>query len=75
MWSAEDSPDLERRFSLILVVLWPGASITDIVLEVSLSDEFFNLIIERDALFRGVANISMISTVFVLIPLQAVSPH
>ena len=75
MWPAEDSPNLARGSGLILVILWPNAFIADIVLEVSLSDEFFNLVLERDVLFRGVANISMISAVFVLIPLRAVSPH
>ena len=75
MWLAEDSPDLARRPDLILVVLWPGTSVADIVPEVSLSDEFFDLILEHDALFSGVADISMISAVFVLIPLRVVSPH
>ena len=75
MWPAEDCSDLARRPNLILVVLWHGASIADIVLEVSFLDEVFNLILERDALFCGVANISIISAVFVLIPLRALSPH
>ena len=67
MWPAKDSPDLARRPGLILVILWPGASVADIVPEVSFLDEFFSLILERDALFRGMADISMISAVFVLI--------
>ena len=75
MWPAEDSPNLMMRSSLILVIVWPSASVADIVLEISLSDEFFNLILECDALFRGVADISMVFAVFVLIFLQVVSPH
>ena len=75
MLPTEDSLDLARRSGLILVIMWLGASIADIILEVSLLDEFFNLILKRDALFRGVADISRESTVFVLIPLRAVSPH
>ena len=35
VWPAEDSYDLARRLGLILVVLWPSASVTDIVPEVS----------------------------------------
>ena len=75
VWPVEDSSDLAKRSSLILVVSWPGASITDIVREVSFLDEFFDLILESDAFFRSVADISMKSTVFVLIPLRAVSLH
>ena len=67
MWPAEDSPYLVRRFDLILVIVWLGTSVADIILKVSLPDEFFNVILKRDAFFRGVANISMVSTVFVLI--------
>ena len=69
VWPIEDSSDLARRPSLILVVLWPGASVMDIVLEVSFSDEFFNLILECDAFFHSVVDISIKSTVLVLIPL------
>ena len=75
VWLAEDSPDLATRSGLTLVIVWLGAPVADITTEVSLSDEFFNLILERNALFRGVADISMESVVFVLIPLRAVSPH
>ena len=75
VWPAKDSHNLAKRFDLILVVVWPGAFIADIVPKVSFSDEFFNLILECNALFRGVGDISMVSVVFVLIPLQAVSPN
>ena len=77
MWPAEDSLDLARmsRFDLILVIVWPGASVADIIPEVSFSDEFFNLILECDAFFRGVADISIVLAVFVLISLRVVSPH
>ena len=59
VWPIEDSFDLARRASLILVILWPGASVTDIVPEVSFLDEFFNLILEYDAFFHSVADISI----------------
>ena len=47
VWPTEDGSDLARRSGLILVILWPDNSVTDIVPEVSFSDEFFNLILER----------------------------
>ena len=75
VWPAEDSSDLARRPSLILVVLWPATPVTDIVPEVSFSDEFFNFILKRDAFFCSVADIPMESVVLVLIPLRAVFPH
>ena len=58
-----------------MVIGLPDTPVADIIPEVSLSDKFFNLVLECDALFRGVANISMVLAVFVLIPLRAVSPH
>ena len=69
VWPTEDSSDLARRLGLILVVLWPDTLVTDIVIEVSFSDEFFNLILELDAFFCSVVDISMKSVVFILIPL------
>ena len=69
MWPTEDSPDLTGRSSLTLVIMWLGAPIMDIIPEVSLLDEFFNLILECNAVFCGVADISMVSAVFFLIPL------
>ena len=68
MQPAKDSPDLVRRSGPILVIMWPGAPVADIISEVSLLDEFFNLILKRNAFFRGVTDISMVSAVFVLIP-------
>ena len=75
VWPAKDSLDLVRRSGLTLVIVWLCAPVEDIIPEVSLSGEFFNLILECVALFHGVADISMVSAVFVLIPLRAVSPH
>ena len=46
-----------------------GAPVADVVLEVPLSDEFFNLVYECDAFFGGVANVSMISAVLILVSL------
>ena len=75
LWSDEDSSDLARRFCLVLVLAGLGAPVADVVLEVPLSDEFFNLILECDAFFCGVANISVILTVLVLVSFQTVSLH
>ena len=52
----------------MLVLAGLGAPIADVVLEVSLSDELLNLILEDDAFFRGVADISVVSTVLALVP-------
>ena len=52
-----------------------GAPVMDVILEVSLSDELLNLVFEGDAFFHGVANVSMKSIVFILVPLRAVSLH
>ena len=41
VWSVEDFSDLARRSYLTLVVVRVGASVADVVLEVSFSDEFF----------------------------------
>ena len=72
---AKDSFDLARRFCLGLVLKGLGAPFADVVLEVPFSDEFFNLILECDAFFCGVANISVIPAVLVMVSLGVVSPH
>ena len=59
----------------MLVLVGLGAPVTDVVLEVSLSDEFFNLFFECDAFFYGMANVSVILTVLVLVLFRAVPPH
>ena len=69
MWYSEDSSDLQMRSCLTLIVTQLGASIADIVSEVSFSDEFLDLILKHDALLRGMADVPVISTVFILIPL------
>ena len=58
-----------RRSCLALVIVGLGSPVTDVVLEVSLSDELLNLILEDDAFFRGVADISMVLAVLMLVPL------
>ena len=69
VWPVEDSSDLARKSCLTLVVAQLGASVADIISEVSFSDEFLDLIIEHNALLRGVADILVISAIFILIPL------
>ena len=51
----------------MLVLAGLGAPVADVVLEVPLSDEFLDLIIECNTFFCGVANISVISAVVVLV--------
>ena len=67
--SVEDGFDFARRSCLALVFARLGTLIADIVLEVSLSDELLNLVLEGDAFFRGVADISVVSVVLILVPL------
>ena len=52
-----------------------GAPVADIALEVPLSDEFFDLILECDAFFGVVANILMVPAILVLASFLVVSPH
>ena len=62
VWSVEDGPNFLRRFTLILVIL-----VMDIVPEVTITDEFLNLLFEHDALLCGVVDILVISIVLILI--------
>ena len=75
VWSVKDGSDFVRRSCLALVLVGLCAPFADIVLEVSLSDELLNLVLEGDAFFRGVADIFVKPIVFILVPLRAVSPH
>ena len=59
----------------MLVLAGLGALVADVVLEVLFSDEFFDLILDRNAFFCGVANISVISIVLVLVSFRTISPH
>ena len=70
---AEDRPDLMWGHSLKCIVLWPGPPIVDVVLEVPAMDEFLNFILECNALFSGVTDIFMVLTIFIMIPLGAIS--
>ena len=58
VWSAKHSYNLMMRSCLVLVLAGFGAPVADVVLEVPLSDEFFNLIFECDAFSSGMANTS-----------------
>ena len=69
------SSNLARGSCLVLVLKGLRAPVADEVLEVPFLDKFFDLILERDALFCGVANGSVISAVFVLVSFREVSPH
>ena len=65
--STEDSPDLTRRSCLALVVARLSASIVDVVFEISFTDAFFDLILEHNAFFGGVADIFVIPTILALV--------
>ena len=66
--SAEDSPNLGRRSRIILVIERLGASVVDVISEVPFTDEFFDLILEHNALFGGLADIFVIPIILALIP-------
>ena len=59
----------------MLILAELGNPVADVVLEVSLSDELLNFVLEGDAFFSGVADISVVSAVLALVFFQAVSPH
>ena len=65
--STENGPDFTRWSHLVLVVARLGASIVDVVLEIPFTDEFFDLILEHNALFSGMAEIFVISAILILI--------
>ena len=53
--SFEDGPNFARRFCLALVNAWLGASVTDVISDVPVTDEFLDLILEHDTLLCGMA--------------------
>ena len=73
MQSAKDGPDWAWKFCLVLVTTWLGSFVTDVVLEVPITDEFLNLILKHDTLLCSVAEILVIPVVLVLISFGAVS--
>ena len=72
MRSTEDSPDFTMWSHLALVIKRLGASIADVVSEIPFTNKFFDLILEHNALFGGVANIFVISAILVLVSFGAV---
>ena len=73
MRPAEDGPDFAKGFYLILVIVWLGSSVMDVVPKVPITDEFLDLILEYDALLSGVADILVVPTILILISSGAVS--
>ena len=71
--SAEDGPDLARRFHFVLVIARLGPSITDVVSEVPVMDEFLDLILKHDALLCGMSDILVISIILILVSFGAFS--
>ena len=68
VWSVEDGPNFLKRFTPILVIL-----VMDVVSEVTITDEFLNLLFEHDTLLCGVVEILVISIVLILISFGVVS--
>ena len=71
--STEDGLDFAGWSRLVMVVVRLGTSVADVVSEIPFTDEFFNLILEHNALFDCVANIFVKSTILILISFGAVS--
>ena len=69
----EDHPDLTWGFCFTSIILQPGPPSIDVILEVLATNELLDLILEGDALRRGVTNVLVVPTVFVMVPLEAVS--
>ena len=73
MRSVEDHPDLVWGFCFSSIILRPCPPVVDVVLEVPMTNELLDLILEGDALLSGMTNIFVEQIVFVLVPLGAVS--
>ena len=63
--STEDNPDITRWSRLALIVVRFGTFVADVVFEIPFTDEFFDFILEYNALFGGVADIFLISVILV----------
>ena len=71
--STKDRPDLVWGLYLRCIILRPGPPVVNVVLEAPTTNELLDFILEHNALFRGVTNVLMVSTIFILIPLGTVS--
>ena len=69
----EDHPNFVWRLYLRCIILRPGPPVVNVVLEVPMVDELLNFILKRNAFFYGVTNVLMVSTIFILIHLGAIS--
>ena len=73
MRSAKDSPYLVWGLYFWLVILRSHPPVIDIVLQVPVTYELLYLIFDDDALLGGMADISVGSTILVLVPLGTIS--
>ena len=71
--STKDGLDFTRQSRLVLVVARLGTFVVDVVSKIPFTDEFFDLILEHNAFFGGVADIFVKSTILILISFGAVS--
>ena len=71
--SAKDRPNFTWGFYFRSIIFWPGPHVVDVILEVLTVNEFLDLIIKCDTLLGGVTNVLVESTIFILVPLRAVS--
>ena len=73
MGPPKDGPDFVWRVCLRCFVLWSGPLAINVILKVPATDDFFNFILKRDTLIRGVTDILVVPTILVLVPFGAVS--
>ena len=69
----EDHLDLVWGLCLKCIVLHPGPPVVNVVLEVPVAGELLDFILECNALFSGVTDVLVVSTIFIMIPFRAIS--
>ena len=55
--------DFVWRLCLRCFILWSGLSAINVILKVPVVDDFFNFILKRDTLLRGVTDALMVPTI------------
>ena len=73
MGPTKDGLDFVWRLYLRCFILWSGPPAINVILKVTATDEFFNFILKRDTLLRGVTDIFVVPTILVLVPFGVVS--
>ena len=73
MRSIEDRPDFGWGLYFKYIILWPGFTIVDVIPEVPTVNELLDLILEGDEFLSHMADILVVSIIFVLVPLGVIS--